>query len=34
LPEFQEIAGYFGIAAAYVKPQPSGWLIVGFVKPR
>jgi hypothetical protein len=34
LPEFKEIAGFFGIAATSVKPQPTGWLLAGFVKPK
>ncbi len=33
LPPFREIVHHFGKAAAAVKPQPTGWLIVGFIKP-
>jgi hypothetical protein len=33
LPAFEEIAPFLGQAAIDVRPQPKGWLIVGFVKP-
>ncbi len=33
LPPFGEIVHYFGKSATAVKPQPTGWLVVGFVKP-
>ncbi|MBW3595856.1 MAG: hypothetical protein KY475_01120 [Planctomycetes bacterium] len=34
LPEFAEISKFLGDSAATIAPQPNGWIITGFLKPK